>query len=82
MASEREKQDGKFDNCSFDKKRKLWFGPNNKPVLPQALKFPLFTMVHALNYLSTDKMIAFVNQYWWGNINKGAKSAYLLVPLV
>ena len=30
---EKEKQEWKFNNCWFDKKRKLWFGPNNNPVL-------------------------------------------------
>ena len=77
LASEKEKQDWKLNNCWLDKKRKLWFGPNNNQVLPEALKFPVLTIVHAINHWSTDKMIAFVNQYWWENINKATKSAYL-----
>ena len=70
------KQDWKFNNCWFDKKRRLWFGPNNYPVPPETLKFPLLTTVHALNHLSTDIMISLMNRYWWGNINKATKSAY------
>ena len=74
-----EKQDWK-NNCWLDKKRELCFQPNNNTVL-KTLKFPLLTTVHALNHWSTDKMIAFMNQYWWGNINKVAKSAYLTNPI-
>ena len=44
------------------------------------LKFPLLTTVHALNYWPTDKMITFMNQYWWGNINEAAKGADLTCP--
>ena len=50
LASKKEKQDWKFNNCWFDQKRKLWFVPNNNPVLLEALKFPLLTTVHALNH--------------------------------
>ena len=60
LASEKEKQDWKFNNCWFDRKRKLWLGPNN-PVLMEALKFPLPTTVHASNHCS-GKMIAIMNQ--------------------
>lgn len=58
-------------------KRELWFGPNINTALPEILEFPLLTTVHALNHLSTARMIAFVNHYWWGNSNKATKSAYL-----
>lgn len=68
-------QDWKYNNCWFDKKRKLWFGPQNL-VLPETLKFPFLTIVHALNHWFTYKMIAFMNQHWWGNIRKARKSAY------
>ena len=33
LASEKEKQDCKFNNCWFDKEKNLWFGSNNNPVL-------------------------------------------------
>ena len=81
LASEREKQGWKFNNCWFDKKRKLYFRPNNNPVLLETLKFSPLTTVHALNHWSTDKMIAFMNQYWWGNSKKAAKSTYLTCPI-
>ena len=45
-ASEKETQCWKFNNCWFDKKRKLWFGPNNNPVLPKTLKLPFLTTLH------------------------------------
>ena len=75
LVSEKEKQDWKFNNCWLDKKRKLWFGPNNNPVLPETLKFLLITIVPAINHWSTNKMIAFMNKYWWKNVKKTAKSA-------
>ena len=62
LASEKGKKNWKFNNFSFDKKRKLLFGPNTNPVLPEILKFPLLTTVRALNHWSPDKMRAFVNQ--------------------
>ena len=80
LAAEKEKQGWKFNHFWFDKKRKLWFGPNNNPVLQRTLKFPLPTTVHALNYWCTDKMIAFINQYEWGNIKKATKSDYRTCP--
>lgn len=43
-----------------------WFCQNN-------LKFPLLTTILELNHLSTEKMVKFVNQYWWGNIVKATK---------
>ena len=46
-------------------------------VLLETLKFWLITAVHALNRWSTDKMTTFINQYWWGNINKATKCSYL-----
>lgn len=61
LAPEKEKQYWKSNNCRFDKKRELGLGPNNNPLLPEILKFPLLTVVHALNHWSTDK-ITFVNQ--------------------
>lgn len=76
LASKKVKQDWKSNNCWFNKKRKLWFALNNNPVLPGTLKCLLLTTVHALNHWSTDKMIAFMNKYWWGDINKAAKSAF------
>ena len=45
------------------KKKKLWFGLNNNPVLSETLKFPLLTTVHELNHWSTDKMTAFLNHH-------------------
>ena len=63
------------------RERKLWFGQNNNPVLSETLSFPLLTIVHALNHWSTDKMVAFINQYWLGTINKAAKTAYLTYPI-
>ena len=61
-------------------KRKNWFGPINNLVLPEILKFPPLTTVHAVNHWSTNKMIVLMNQYWWGNINEITKSAYLTYP--
>ena len=50
LASEKEKQDWKFNYCWFDKKRRLWFEPNNNAVLPETLKCSLLTTVRALNH--------------------------------
>ena len=58
------------------KKKKLWFAPNNNLVLLETLKFPLLSTVHALNHWSTEKIVAFMDQYQWGNISKATKSAY------
>lgn len=55
LASEKEKQDWKSNNCWFDKKTKLWFRSNNKPVLLQTLKFPVLTTIHTSNHWSTEK---------------------------
>ena len=77
MASEKENQDWQFNSCWSDKTKKLWFGPNNNTVL---LKFPLLTTVYALNHQSADKMIAFMNQYRWRNINKAAINVHLTCP--
>ena len=49
-------------------------------ILLETLKFPLVIVVHALNNWSTDKMITFINQYWWGNINKATKCTNLTCP--
>ena len=78
LVSKKEK-DWKF-NSWFDKKRKLWFRSNNNSVLLEIPKFILLTIVHALDRWSTDKIPSFMNQYWWGNIYKVAKSAYLTCP--
>lgn len=59
---------------------KLSFKLSNNSVLLDILKFPLLTTALVLNHLSTDKMIAFMNQSWWGNINKATKSSYLICP--
>ena len=45
LATEKEKQYWKSNYCWFDKKKELWFGPNDDPVLPETLKFPLLTTV-------------------------------------
>lgn len=37
-------------------------------------------IVHALNQWSTDKMMAFMKKYRWGNTNKATKSASLACP--
>ena len=37
-------------------------------------------IVHALNQWSTDKMMAFMKKYRWGNTNKATKSAPLACP--
>lgn len=39
LASECEKQDYKFNNCWFDKNRKLWFKPSNNLVLLKTVYF-------------------------------------------
>lgn len=57
------------NNCWFDKKRKLWFGPNDNQVVPEAIKFSLHTIIC---------LISKINQYLWGN--KATKSAYLSCP--
>lgn len=62
------------------RKKKLQFGPYNILVLPETLKFLFLTTVCALSHWSTDKMKAFMNQYWWENINKAVKIAYLTCP--
>lgn len=41
LALEKEKQYWKSNNCWFDKKSELWFGPNNNLALPEILKSPL-----------------------------------------
>ena len=38
--------------------------------------------VTSLSFSFTDKTIDFMNHYWWGNINKTAKNAYLTCPVV
>lgn len=51
LTLEKETQDLKSNNCLFNKKRKLWFEPNNNRLLLEALKSPLLTTVHALKPL-------------------------------
>lgn len=51
-------------NCWFCKKRNLWFGPNNNPVLPETQKCVLLTTGHALPHWSADKMKSLMNKYW------------------
>ena len=82
MASKQEKHDWKFSNSWFDKKIKVWFATNSNTVLPETLKFLLLTTGHVLGLWSTDKMIAFMSQYWWRTIYKATEIAYLLTPLV
>ena len=50
LVPEMEKQYWKSNNCCFDKRKELWFGPNKNPVLPKTLKFPSLTTIHALNH--------------------------------
>ena len=45
------------------------------------LKSPLFITVYSLDHRSTDQMIVFMNQYWWGNINMVVQVPTSLVPL-
>lgn len=59
------------------KRRKHWFGPTNRFYH----NVSLLTTVHALNHWSNDKMIVFIKQYWWGNINKATESAHLAIPI-
>lgn len=77
LVSKKVKQDWQSNNCWFNRKRKLWFKSNNNPVLPGTLKRLLLTTLHALNDWSADKTIAFMNKYWWRDINKATKSAHL-----
>ena len=60
---EKKNKIGNSTTVGLIKKRKLWFRPSNNPVLPETVKSPLLTTVHALNHWS-DKMIAFMSQYW------------------
>ena len=80
LTSGKEKQNRKVNNSWFDRKRKLWFVSNNNQVLPETLKFPILTTEWELNYWSYDRMIAFLDQYWWENINRAVKSAYFPYP--
>ena len=62
------------------RKEKLQFGLYNILALPETLKFPFLTTIRALNHWSTDKIKAFMNQFWGENINKAAKIAYFTCP--
>ena len=73
----RKKKSWKFTTFWLDKKIKLWFKPNNNPILPDKLKFQLHTSIHAFNYWFTDKMIVFVNQHWWEYTNNASKGPAL-----
>lgn len=66
LALENKEQDWKFISF-FDKKRKLLFGPNNNPALVETPPFPVLIIVQALNNWFIEKVIAFMNQYQWGN---------------
>ena len=77
---EKEKHYWQSNDCWYDKKKNLWFGPNKNLVPPEILKSPLLIAVHALNHWSRDKMMAFMNQYWRRNINKAAESAHFACP--
>lgn len=57
---------------------KLWFGPDNKPVLPNSIKYLLLTIVHNLTPWRTAKLISFI-KLLVGQHNKikPAKIAYL-----
>ena len=63
----------KFKTFWLDKKIKLWFKPNNNPILPDKIKFQLHISIHAFNYWFTDKLIVFMNQCWWENTSKASK---------
>lgn len=76
LASEREKQYRKSNHCWLDKKREMWFGPSNNVAPLEVLKFPL-TSEHAWNHWSTDIIIVFMSQYWWGKVNKAPENDYL-----
>lgn len=45
------------------KKKKPWLELINNSILPETLKFPVLSTVHALNRWATDKMITFMSQY-------------------
>lgn len=63
-------------------KRKLWFGSSDNPILLEIQKFSLLTTAHALSHWSTNKMIALMKQYWWGNINQAVKIPSSLIPFI
>ena len=46
LTSEKKKQEWKYNNSWFNKKRKLWCGPSNNPVLAETLKSLPLTSVH------------------------------------
>lgn len=43
------------------------------------LKLPLLTSVHELNHWSLEKMVTFMNPFWWGIIRRPRKAFLLLV---
>ena len=69
----------KTSDCWFDKKNSSLGQITIQPP-PEILRFSLLTIGHALNHRSTDKMRAFMNQHWWGNIHKAAESVHLARP--
>lgn len=81
LVSGKGKHNWKSNNCWFCKKKNLWFGPNNNPVLPETQKCVLLTTGHALPHWSTDKMKSLMNKYQ-GSINKAMESAYLSCPTI
>lgn len=59
---------------------KLWFRPNNNPVLEKYSKISTLDYCICIKPWSTDKIIAFMNHDWWGDIKKSINSAYLRCP--
>lgn len=49
----------------------VWDQKTTQPY--QRLKFPLLTTVCVLNNWFTDKIRAFMNQYYWENVNKATE---------
>lgn len=73
LIPEKEKKNWKSGNYWFGKRKSTLVWPSDKQILWELLRLPLLPTVHALNRWSTDKMVAFMTQYWWGNINEAAK---------
>lgn len=80
LAPERENQNWDSKGYWCHEGKNFWFRPNKKLILPEKRKFPLLTTIYELNHWSTDQ-ITFMNQYWWGNTDKSAKSAYLICSI-
>lgn len=52
---------------------KIKNNPNNDLALPEILKFPILTTIHALNHWSADKIIILMNQCWLENLIRPQK---------